>query len=449
LTIITEFMDARISRRARTLRFSRALACAGFLTCFAAAALADFQGATHMMPFDEEIINYSKTPASNSVARLEQTLETGKVQLRYDREFGYLPALLDALSVSTNSQMLVFSKTSFQRERISPQTPRALYFNDNVYVGFIPGAPLMEVSVADPKLGAVFYTLDASRVERPRLVRTDQCLECHASTKSMGVPGHLVRSFMTDESGVVDLITGVSMINHRTPLAERWGGWYVTGTHGAQTHRGNLIGKAAFERQDREPNYLGNRTNLTRLFDTSRYPTGQSDIVALMVLEHQTHLHNFVTRLNYAAELALQQYGHVKYLKSASEAFLKYLLFTEETPLTAPVKGNSGFAESFAALGPKDKTGRSLRDFDLQTRLFKYPCSFLIYSEAFDALPSPLKDQLYHRLWEILTSPDPGADFARIPVETRRAIYEILIETKQDLPAYWTQPASKEVTSLR
>src|ERR1051325_11788665 len=333
---------------------------------------ADFQGATHMMPFDEETIHYSKAKDAGAVAELRRALETGKTELPYDSSAGYLPGLLKALGISPRSQMLVFSKTSFQRERISPQTPRALYFNDGTYIGFIPGAPLIEISAVDPNLGALFYTLDQSAKAPARLVRMDQCLECHASSKSMGVPGHLVRSFITDESGAVDLATGISPVTHRTPLSDRWGGWYVTGTHGSQLHRGNLIGKAAFERQSTEPNYRGNLTNLTASLDVSRYPEPGSDIVALMVLEHQTHLQNFITRLNYEATLALQQYGHVNYLKSVPDAFLKYLLFTEEAPLTAPIKGTSDFAKSFAAKGPTDRKGRSLRQFDLQTRLFKY-----------------------------------------------------------------------------
>jgi hypothetical protein len=416
------------------------------------AARGQFQGATHMMPFDEETISYSKTKDTGPIGRLQQRLDNGQCKLAYDPKFGFLPALLKELGISPTSQMLVFSKTSFQRERISPQTPRALYFNDNTYVGFIPGAPLLEVSVADPQLGGVFYTLqqkasesgtpgeprpEGRPAEHPRFVRTDQCLECHASATSLGVPGHLVRSFVTDDEGVVDLITGVSPVTDRTPMKDRWGGWYVSGTHGGQTHRGNLIGPAAFQRQEKEPNYMGNIADLSRFFDTSRYVRPTSDIVALMVLEHQTHMHNFITRLHYAAELALQQYGHVRYLNSVTESFLQYLLFTEESPLTAPVKGTSGFTEWFAGEGPKDHQGRSLRQFDLQTRLFKYPCSYLIYSEAFDALPEPIKDKLYRRLWDILTGHDSSAAFAKIPAESRRAVREILIETKPNLPEYW------------
>src|SRR5207247_2125605 len=155
-----------------------------------------------------------------------------------------------------------FSKTSLQRDRISPKTPRAIFFNDAVYLGFIYGSPTMEISMADPKLGAVFYTLEQKKVGRPRFIRNDQCLECHASAKSMGVPGHLVRSFVTDEDGAVDLNSGTSQVNHRTPLEERWGGWYVTGVHGPQTHRGNLIGAAAFERHLKDPKYPGHVTDL-------------------------------------------------------------------------------------------------------------------------------------------------------------------------------------------
>jgi len=402
----------------------------------------DFQGATHIMPFDEDTIAYSKTPETGSVARLQERIDRGALKLQHDAAYGYLLAVLKELRVSTNSQMLVFSKTSFQRERIAPKTPRSIFFNDEVYIGFIPGAPLMEVSTADPKLGAVFYTLNQAEAEKPRFVRNDQCLECHASAKTMGVPGHLVRSFTTDENGVVDLNSGTSQVNHRTPLAERWGGWYVTGRHGGQTHRGNLVGEAAFARQETNPNYLGNLTSLSRFFDTAPYPTPHSDIVALMVLEHQTHMHNFITRLNYAATMALQQYGHLKYLKSVTEAFLKYLLYTEEVQLTAPISGTSEFTRSFAAQGPRDRQQRSLRDFDLQTRLFKYPCSYLIYSEAFDNLPTRLKEYLYQRLWEILSGKDTSPDFQTLNAETRQAILEILAQTKHGLPDYWQGKSS-------
>jgi hypothetical protein len=403
----------------------------------AGVARADFQGATHLMPYDEETINYSKTPEDTLISRLQKKIDSGQVKLKFQGEKGYLLSVLKALNVAESSQMLVFSKTSFQRERIDPKHPRGVFFNDDVYIGFVPGSPLLEISAVDAKLGGVFYTLDQRDTTRPKFARTDQCLECHASAKTMGVPGHLVRSFMTDETGVVDLSSGISQVNHRTPLEERWGGWYVTGTHGTQTHRGNLIGKEAFEKAAKEPNYRGNLTNLTGLFDLTPYPENQSDIVALMVLEHQTHMHNFLTRLHYEATLMLTQYGHVNYMNSAIEAFLKYLLFTEETPLTAPIDGNPSFVADFETRGPKDHKGRSLRQFDLKERMFRYPCSYLIYSEAFDALPEKLRERIYQRLGDILSGQDKSSAFANISGEDRKAIREILLETKKDLPASW------------
>jgi hypothetical protein len=374
---------------------------------------------------------------------LQKLIDAGTVTIRPDARFGYLLPVLDALGVPRSSQMLVFSKSSFQRDRIAPSTPRALYYNDGVYIGYVAGSPLLEVSAVDPKLGAVFYTLEQKEAAKPRFVRTDNCTECHASAKTMGVPGHLVRSFQTDEGGMVDLLTGVDFVNHRTPLADRWGGWYVTGTHGGQLHRGNLIGKEAFERQQREPNHAGNVVDLGRFIDTGRYAEPGSDIVALMVMEHQTHLHNFITRLGYESKIQLSAYGHVNYMKSATEAFVKYLLFAEEAQLTAPVRGRADFTAAFSKAGPRDHLGRSLRDFDLNTRLFKYPCSYLVYSEAFDGLPDAMKEKVYRRVYEVLAGKDDSDAYARLTPASRREVLEILAETKPGLPAYWRERAKK------
>jgi len=199
-----------------------------------------------MTPFDEDTIGYSKATVDDPITKLQQAIDTGKVRLDYETEHGYLRSVLNALDIPVSSQVLVFSKTSFQRDLISPKTPRALFFNDDVYIGFIPGSPMLEISTADKKLGGIFYTLKQNAEAPVKFARTDQCLECHASAKSMGVPGHLVRSFVTYESGSVDLASGVSQVNHRTPIEERWGGWYVTGKHGEQFHHGYLIGEKAF-----------------------------------------------------------------------------------------------------------------------------------------------------------------------------------------------------------
>ncbi len=408
------------------------------LVFFGAAKLrADFQGSSYLVPYDDAPFSYSQSEPRDVVFALQAKLDKGDAQLKFEPQHGYLLSLLDELKVPKSSQLLVFSKTSLQRDHISPETPRALFFNDDVYVGYIPGAPIIEVSVADPKLGANFYTLEQEKPGAPKLTRSTQCLECHASSRSLGVPGHLVRSFLTYDSGMVDFGTGPKMVNDRTPLSERWGGWYVTGTHGNQAHLGNLIGEKAFVQHEKDAKIGANVTDLKPYFDTQFYVSPHSDIVAHMVLNHQSHMHNFLARLNYEAATRIARYGEVKYTDSMVESFLKYLLFTEETPLSAPVKGTSEFAKEFAARGPKDKKGRSLRDFDLQTRLFKYRCSFLIYSEAFNALPPKLKENIYRRLWEILSGKDTKPDFKNLSPDDRRAILEILADTKTDLPDYW------------
>ena len=435
----------------------------------------DFPGSTQLAPFDEDMIHYSRATDDTVVSRLQKRLDAGAATLSYDRQYGYLLSVLEALKIPRASQMLVFSKTSLQRSRIFPGNPRAIYFNDEVYIGWIPGAPMVEISAVDPKLGSVFYTIEQSESSKPKFVRNDQCLECHASAKTIGVPGDLVRSFITGIDGDVNLFSGIQ-VNHRTPFAERWGGWYVTGAPQGMAHRGNLAGDAAFDRREKEPAYRASVDDLSSLCDTAKYPRPSSDIAALLVLEHQTHLHNFITRLNYESTLHLAQYGHVRYLKSISEAFLRYLLFIEEAPFTAsgeertprtsrahgdseptptpPERGTdkallsggvgvggfidrSDFAEWFESQGPEDKQGRSLRQFDLKTRTFKYPCSYLIYSDAFDKLPRPMKLHLYHRLWQILAGEDKSAEFEKIPTETKQAIREILIATKADLPVLW------------
>ena len=400
-------------------------------------ARADFQGSTHLTLYEEDPINYSTTEAGGPVAALQKRLAKGQVKLKYDDEYGYLPAVLAELKVPLSSQLLVFSKTSLHREIISPTNARAIFFNDSVYVGWVRGAPYLEISSADPKLGAVFHLLDQNESPKPQLARDNSCTECHVGPKTMGAPGHLVRSFATDEQGVPEEVTGNVRVSHNTPYAERRGGWFVTGNFGRDSHLGNLIGEKDFARHRKDPAFRSNLADLSSFVNTTKFLRPTSDGVALMVLEHQVHMHNFLTRVNYEARISLLEYGHLKYLNAIVEALLKYLLFTDEPPLADPVKGVSSFRQDFEMSGPKDSQGRSLRHFDLQTRLFKYPCSFLIYSESFDQLPTRMVEVIYRRLWDILAGEDQSGAFEKIPADQKRAILEILIATKTGLPDYW------------
>lgn len=406
--------------------------------------------------FERAPINYSAARPVNAITRLQERLDAGQARLTFDPEQGYLRSLLKELGVPESSQVLVFTKTSLQRHRISPKTPRALYFNDDLYIGYCRAGSVMEVSAADAELGTVFYTLDQQPAERPKLVRqTDSCLLCHGSSQTRGVPGHLIRSVYPDAEGHPVLSAGSFRIDQTSPLDKRWGGWYVTGTHGQQAHLGNLILKE--RREPEEVAKLGglNVTDLGSRFDTSAYPTPHSDLVALMVLEHQAEMHNLITRASFQTRLALfdevalnkelgrpadyQSETTYRRLRSVGEPLLKYLLCAGEAKLTDKVQGTSAFAAEFASRGPRDRHGRSLRDLDLEQRLFKYPCSYLIYSEAFDGMAPTIKEYVLQRLFTILQGRDYTGDYEHLGAADRQAILEILRDTKPDLPAYWRQ----------
>jgi len=409
--------------------------------------------------FEQAPIHYSQSQPDNRVSKLIDRIHAGQVKLNYDPQTGFLPSLLKELDVPVSSQMLVFSKTSLQRHRISPQSPRALYFNDDTYVGFCRLGDVLEISVADPQLGAVFYTLSQIEEDKERFVRQrDNCLICHGSSQTKEVPGHVVRSLFVDPSGMPLLAAGSTRIDQTIPLEKRWGGWYVTGMHGKQKHLGNLVMHGRDVPSNVDNSAGQNVTDLKDRFDTSEYLSPHSDIVALMVLEHQTDAHNYITRANFLTRQALhyqeslnkelnEPAGHLwestkSRLKGASEPLVEYLLFSGEAPLADKIAGTSQFAEEFAARGPRDSRGRSLRDLDLEKRLFKYPCSYLIYSDSFAALPKEAKDYILKRMYEVLSGQDESKPFAHLLAADRQAILEILRDTLPDLPDYWKGTAA-------
>ncbi len=394
---------------------------------------------------EHESIAYSKSTPTDRVARLQQQIDAGEVTLEYDAAHGYLPAVLRALKVPVSSQGLVFSRTSLQVDRIAPWTPRAVYFNDDVYVGWVQNGPIMEVADVDPKLGGVFYTLDQQPTDHPRFERqTHTCLQCHdSSSLTGGVPGFIMRSVFTDRYGY-PVASGAGATTDRTPLDERWGGWYVTGTMGNLPHKGNVMAPVLAHEVGNVQSYLAkNRfvsekdvTALDDRFDTSPYLAPDSDAVALLVLAHQTYVHNLITITGYEARKADYLHSGDAAMQGAAERLVRAMLFVKAAPFAAPVKGTSAFAEEFPKAGPHDKAGRSLRDLDLTSRLFKYPLSFLIYSESFDALPESARGYVFRRLDEILSGKDQSEDFAHLTADDRTAIREILLETKPQFAAH-------------
>ena len=337
-------------------------------------------------------IEYSRSEPDNRVSALQGQLASGKSKLEFDERHGYLPALLAALGVSSDSQLLVFSKTSLQRHRISPRTPRAIYFSDDVYVGFCQAGEVLEISAVDARLGAVFYTLEQKPDQRPQLHRqTDNCLICHSSSRTEGVPGHVVRSLFVDSSGLPMLSAGSYSVDHRTPLEHRWGGWYVTGTHGAQKHLGNLVVRGSEPARPIDNAQGHNITDLSDRFAVENYLTPHSDLIALMVLEHQALVQNHLTRANYTARQALhyqrelnRQLGEPaeqrlestsRRIESAGNDLVDALLMVDEAPLTAPLLGTTDYASNFAKSGPRDAQGRSFAPWTCKPGCSSFPAA--------------------------------------------------------------------------
>ena len=394
--------------------------------------------------FEGPPIHYHSAAVDDAVARLKEALASGQQELQWNADNGWLASLLDALDVPVESQTLVFSKTSLQISRITPRRPRALYFNDDVYVGWVQNGDVVEVSAVDVTQGAIFYTV-SQKEGQPTITRDrGHCNVCHASSRTQNVPGFLVRSTFPGRDGTPFYSLGTQTTDHTTSLQERFGGWYVTGQHGSMRHNGNSIAdEQASPPINRE--FGANRSDLGEFIDVEKYAAPGSDIVALMVLEHQSQMHNAITKANYEARRAAHQDevmnklldrepGHVsesheRRIASVGDNLLRYMLFVDEFPLTDTITGDPAFRDKFESRGVADGQGRSLRQFDLEARMFRYPCSYLIHSESYRKLPGRVREYTEERLAVILKGQDDSGEFDHLDQETRQAIGEILSDT--------------------
>ncbi|MFI4859421.1 MAG: hypothetical protein ACIAXF_01940 [Phycisphaerales bacterium JB063] len=401
-------------------------------------------------PVDHETL---RRPPADPRAALEAALASGEIVHDGD-DNRFLAQVLEVCGVPVASQVLVFSKTSQQNRLITPSNPRAIYFSDDCYVGFVPGG-LIELSDTDPDEGTGFYAF------HPRSYDTDRpldvpvsCLNCHASSRTNHAPGLLVRSVYPDADGFPIGGAGSFVTGHASPLEKRWGGWYVTGEHGTMRHMGNVIAHETEHNAELDMDSGANRDSLDDLIRTDRYLAPGSDIVALMVLEHQVEMHNLLTQG--AAAVRKQTFRSRRIVDSSGDTpfdpyesdtlmslvnhraqrIVEHMLFADELVLTAPVRGDRAFLRQFRANRRETDAGHSLKDFELTTRLFRYRCSYMIYARAFDLMPELLKEAVYRELFEALTGDDTELNGHLDPAE-REAILTILRATKPDLPAYW------------
>ena len=389
-----------------------------------AVAVADRLEDTTYVPYEHKAIQYFETPVDDTVRALDDRIDGGKDKLDFaPGGLSYLSSLLKHLGINVDSQVLVFSQDSFQATLISAQRPRAVYFNDEIAVGYVPHGEVNEVSALDPKQGVIFYTLNMARASKPSFARREVCLQCHQGGQTLGVPGLVVSSQYIPAGVSAEHVRGGFVTDDRTAFEDRWGGWYISGALPNQKHRGIPIG-----------------SDTSAVFDSSAYLSPTSDVVALMTLEHQTRMTNLIVRVGWDTRIAMAD-GKLEVarpqLEAAIDDMVGYMLFVDEAPLLGPVKGVSTFTTTFPERGPRDRQGRSLRDFDLQKRLFKYPLSYMIYTKAFDSLPDWDRERIYQRLFDVLTGKNADAKFAKLSPDDRRNVLEILRATKPNLPAYW------------
>jgi len=400
--------------------------------------------------YEYPVIGYSGKPTNNRIARLQSRLEQGKLQLRFQAPRGYLDSLLGALRIDASSQTLVFSKTSLQVDWIKAATPRAIYFNDDTFVAWVQGSGLLEMVTMDSSLGPVFYTLDNHGPSPPSFDREVlRCLACHDkfSLAGGGVPLFLVASSQVDVNGML-LGTAISSpVSDETPIEQRWAGWYVTGGSNEQSHLGNILTHSENDYVQGTRLATRNRNGLEDLLDTKPYPNGTSDVVALLVLEHEATVYNLITRLNFKARTLLSRESPGAEssctweslppqtqlaIRRMSEPLVQAMLFTHAAPIAGRIRGSSGFDAWFQSLGPRDSQGRSLRELQLQERLFKYPLSYLVYSEAFDAMPRCARQFIYQRFADILEGRDESSPFQKLSAQDRLAVEQILTATKPE-----------------
>jgi hypothetical protein len=382
--------------------------------------------------------DYWNRPLKDRFTLLKNDLESGKLALDRSGEKAFLVSFLKALNIPVSSQMLVFSTTSLQLRFITPSNPRALYFTDDLYVGYIPGGR-MEIVSLDPEVGGIFYIFDIPRGEQPvRVERSNRCMNCHAAADTQFVPGIVIKSVVPGPTGGSLNAFRTEQTGHGIPFEQRFGGWYLTGKHAITNHWGNLFGRSTPQGLTKNPVMPG------KTYDAGRYPLGTSDILPQLLHEHQAGFVNRVLEASYRARTDL--FASKGKLTAAQDAELtkqaqlltRYLLYADEVSLPGGgLEGDATYKTDFLKDRKPAPNGASLRDFDLKTHLFKYRCSYMIYSPVFRGLPAPLKQRVYQHLYGALNVEKPEKDYAYLPAEEKKSIRAILKATLTDLPKGW------------
>jgi hypothetical protein len=302
----------------------------------------------------------------------------------------------------------------------------------------VPGG-LIEVAGIDPQLGPVFYQVKANEApEVPKTFQRDSsCMLCHGYFFIRDIPSLLALTGMPDKTGELLPRSDFDLVDDTTRFEKRWGGWYVTGYTGAENHRGNAFASSEGKTAKVVPS-LERPAELSGFFDTSRYLAPTSDAVNLLILEHQIAFYNTLTRARQNARLA-----PAISRPSLETEVVDRLLFRRATRLPDGIAKNETFLNAFMADAKRSRAGDSLKDLSLKGRLFKNRCSYLIYSDAFAALPADLKARIYRGLFDALKNDDPASRYGYLEKEERQRIYDILMETHAEARQHFEAFAAK------
>jgi hypothetical protein len=393
--------------------------------------------AYRVMDFRAPPHNYNEHQPKDRFAGLLKQIEKGEFQPDTSSDQALLRSLLQGLKVPVSSQILLFSASSLQSEIINPRNPRALFFNEDTYVGYVPGG-VLEVAAADPEVGPIFYVFDRLQPGGPfpRVQRGTKCFNCHGGTATKRLPGLIAESLLVSQAGSSLETYRRDEQGHQIPLENRFGGWHLTGKHHISGHKANVFGLARGGKIEKTEVVPG------QTWDTAKHLLPTSDILPHLVHEHQIGFENRLVRGIYIVrQLKHDRKGMLGSAEQAeidawSQDFARYVLFADEAKFPREgIEGDPAYVRDFLEGRITSKRGLSLKDFDLKTRLFKHRCSFMLYTDTWEHAPKEIKDRVYYRMAEALRDAQPS--MPHLATEERRVIREILKETLRDLPAWW------------
>jgi len=432
----------------KSLSFFSGLAAALFFTGMAPAQFWN--------DFDVEPHSYRSRKLTDPVSVFMERVNGGAIPAFEEEGKELVKKLLEEFKIPVSSQVFVFTKTSLQRDQVSSDNPRALYFNEDAYLGWMPGGRV-EIASIDPLAGPVFwFQRPLGRKEDLLFRRTGSCLGCHAGSATNYLPGLLGQSVYPLADGrSAGSIRTFERVGHNIPYEQRWGGWMVTGAgHEALNHMGNALAVRDQKGLRLEKKTAGQAaSDLSVFFDPSLHLIEGSDILAMLAHDHQISAHYRINEAQYRMRQVLFDEkldpdsgrevweklpsAHLSALDTSMSRFLKYFLFADEPALKGEIQDGGVYRKDFFANKRVSRHGLSLKDLDLKTRLLKHRLSWMIYSNAFEGIPRAFKEEFYHRLWNILTRPGGVAGFEYLGAEEKAAIAEILTDTKDGLPDYW------------